>query len=95
MTVISYQDTGGRLLAFSMVFDHETSALHGPWAALQPDEGGRKHLYFDSYVHTVRQVTEDGRKELLVGRGRADVKQTLGFEYVPMKFVAIPRWAMG
>lgn len=95
VSVISYRDPGGRLLAFSMLFDHPTSPQHGPWAALRPEEGGRKHLYFHQYLLTVRQVIAGEKKELLGGRGMVDIKQSLGFDYVPMKLVAVPRWAMG
>lgn len=92
--VISYRDEG-RLLAYSIVFDHETSPLHGTYAALRPEEGGRGHLYFDAYLQALRRVTEDGKKELHGGRGAVDIKQELGFGYVPMSFAVVPRWSMG
>lgn len=95
VSVISYHDPDDRLMAFSMLFDHETTPQHGPWAALRPEEGGKKHLYFHQYVLTLRKVIGDGRKELLGGRGMVDVKQSLGFEYIPMRMIAVPRWAMG
>ncbi|MDR8414765.1 GNAT family N-acetyltransferase [Nonomuraea sp. 3-1Str] len=92
--VISYRE-GKRLLAFALVYDHPTSPVSGPWAALRPEEGGRKDLYFDTHVRIVRQAMEAGVKQVLFGRGRVDVKQSMGFEYVPMSVVAVPRWAMG
>ncbi|MEU0568043.1 GNAT family N-acetyltransferase [Nonomuraea sp. NPDC005983] len=92
--VISYHEAD-RLLAFSIVYEHPTSPVSGPWAALRPEEGGRKDLYFDSYVRIIRRAIEVGVKQVLFGRGRVDIKLSLGFEYVPMKFVVVPRWAMG
>lgn len=94
VTVISYH-AGGRLLAFAVVFDHPASPAYGPWAALQPEEGGRKDLYFDSYARIVGRVLARDAKELYGGRGFVEVKKSLGFSYVPMKLVAVPRWAMG
>ncbi|MEV0151074.1 MULTISPECIES: hypothetical protein [unclassified Nonomuraea] len=94
VTVLSYR-SGERLLAFATVYEHPVAPVYGTWAALRPDEGGRKGLYFDSYVRIVRSALEAGGKQLLCGRGMADVKLSLGFEYVPMTFVAVPRWATG
>ncbi|GAA2281634.1 GNAT family N-acetyltransferase [Nonomuraea roseoviolacea subsp. roseoviolacea] len=94
VNVISYR-SGERLLAFAIVYEHPDAPVYGPWAALRPEEGGLKGLYFDSYVRIVRSAVEAGRKQLLCGRGMADVKRSLGFDYVPMALVAVPRWAMG
>ncbi|GAA3545585.1 GNAT family N-acetyltransferase [Nonomuraea rosea] len=95
VTVISYHSSARRLLAFAIVYEHPVAPAYGPWAALQPEEGGRKDLYFDSYARIVGRATENGAKQLLGGRGRVEVKQSLGFTYVPMSVVAVPRWAMG
>ncbi|MFC4118839.1 GNAT family N-acetyltransferase [Nonomuraea zeae] len=95
VNVISYHSTARRLLAFAIVYEHPASPAYGPWAALQPEEGGRKDLYFDSYARIVGRATANGAKQLLGGRGRVEVKQSLGFAYVPMSIVAVPRWAMG
>lgn len=92
--VISYH-AGERLLAFTVLFDHETTPVSATWAALRPEEGGRKDLYFDVHARLVQKVIEDGKKELLGGRGRVEIKKSLGYEYVPMKLVAVPRWVMG
>ncbi|NUW39719.1 GNAT family N-acetyltransferase [Nonomuraea rhodomycinica] len=92
--VISYRE-GGRLLAFTIVYEHPTSPVSGPWAALRPEEGGRKDLYFETHVRIVRQAMEAGVKQVLFGRGRLEIKRSFGFEYVPMSLVAVPRWAMG
>ncbi|NRQ38327.1 GNAT family N-acetyltransferase [Nonomuraea sp. NN258] len=94
VSVVSYHE-GARLLAFALVYEHPDAPAYGPWAALRPDEGGRKDLYFDSYVRVVRRAVEHGGKRLFAGRGQAEVKRTLGFEPVPMHVVAVPRWSMG
>ncbi|MDA0638413.1 GNAT family N-acetyltransferase [Nonomuraea sp. MCN248] len=94
VTVISYE-AARRLLAFAVVFDHPVSPAYGPWAALQPEEGGRRDLYFDSYARIVGRALADGSERLHGGRGFVEVKSSLGFDYVPMKIVAVPRWAMG
>ncbi|WP_166427327.1 GNAT family N-acetyltransferase [Nonomuraea mesophila] len=94
VSVLSYH-AAGRLLGFAIVYDHHDSPAYGPWAALQPEEGGRKDLYFDSYARIVGRAVRQGAKRLLGGRGRVDVKRSLGFAYVPMSVVAVPRWAMG
>jgi hypothetical protein len=94
VSVISYH-AADRLLGFAIVFEHPTAPIYGPWAALRPEEGGRKDLYFDSYARIVAGAVEQGGKRLFGGRGMIDVKLSLGFEYVPMKLVAVPRWAMG
>ncbi|MBB5076766.1 GNAT family N-acetyltransferase [Nonomuraea endophytica] len=86
---------GEKLLAFAMVYDHPVAPMYGPWAALPPEQGGRKDLYFDSYARIVAHATASGAKRLFAGRGFVDVKRSLGFEYVPMKVVAVPRWAIG
>ncbi|WP_329091128.1 MULTISPECIES: GNAT family N-acetyltransferase [unclassified Streptosporangium] len=94
VSVTTYH-AGERLLAFAILFDHGTTPVFATWAALRPEDGGRKDLYFDAHARLVRKVIEDGKKELLGGRGLVEVKKSLGYEYVPMKLVAVPRWVMG
>ncbi|WP_336204411.1 GNAT family N-acetyltransferase [Nonomuraea sp. LPB2021202275-12-8] len=94
VSVISYH-SAERLLAFGIVYEHPISPVSGPWAALRPEEGGRKDLYFDVHARIVRRAIDAGAKQVLFGRGRVEIKTSLGFEYVPMRFVVVPRWAMG
>lgn len=94
VTVLTYR-AARRLLGFAIVFDHPAAPAYGQWAALPPEEGGRKDLYFDSYARVVGRALAEGAKQLFAGRGLTEVKGSLGFEYVPMKLVAVPRWAMG
>lgn len=93
---LSYRDRTGRLLAFGALLDHPVRPKIGTWAALRPEEGGRKHLYFDHYVRLIRYVIEaGGRTELSAGQANFEVKQSLGFQPVPMHRVAVPRWEVG
>jgi hypothetical protein len=94
VSVISYH-SAQRLLAFGIVYEHPTAPVSGPWAALRPEEGGRKDLYFDVHARIVRRAIDAGGQRVLFGRGRVEIKTSLGFEYVPLKLVAVPRWAMG
>ncbi|MBB6345574.1 hypothetical protein FHU36_002083 [Nonomuraea muscovyensis] len=92
--VISYHE-GERLLAFAIVYEHPATPVSGAWAALRPEEGGRQDLYFDVYPRIVRRAVETGAERVLFGRGRGEIKQSMGMEHVPLKFVVVPGWAMG
>lgn len=94
VTVLTYR-AARRLLAFAVVFDHPVAPAYGQWAALPPEAGGRKDLYFDSYARVVGHALAAGAERLFAGRGLTEVKGSLGFGYVPMKLVAVPRWVMG
>jgi uncharacterized protein len=93
---LSYEDPAGRLLAFGALLDHPVAPRIGTWAALRPEEGGRKHLYFDHYVRLIRHVIEaGGREELSAAQANFEVKRTLGFHPLLMYRVAVPRWRAG
>jgi hypothetical protein len=89
--VMSYHDSDGRLLAFGTLFDGGDWPVIGWWAALTPEEGGRKHIYFDHYIRLVAWAIAQGRRGLSAGRGLLAVKRSLGFSAVPMYLVAAPR----
>ncbi|WP_414940520.1 GNAT family N-acetyltransferase [Amycolatopsis sp. cmx-11-51] len=80
----TYHDGAGRLLAFTNVLDHPVAPLHQHWAAMAPEEGRPKHLYFEAVVRNVRYMIEGNRKSLSMGRGLTDLKATLGFQPVPL-----------
>lgn len=93
---LSYRDPAGRLLAFGALLDHPVAPRIGTWAALRPEQGGRKHLYFDHYVRLIRHVIEaGGRRELSAAQANFEVKRSLGFHRSPMHRVAVPRWRTG
>jgi hypothetical protein len=95
VSFLTYTESSGRLLAFSTLLHHPTWPQLGWWAGLPVEEGGRGHLYFDHYLRTIDRVVGEGREGLIAGRGRLDVKLELGFQEVPMRLVAVPRWSLG
>lgn len=95
VSFLTYTEGSGRLLAFSTLLHHPSWPQLGWWAGLPVEEGGRGHLYFDHYLRTIGQAIEQGREGLIGGRGRLDVKLELGFQQVPMRLVAVPRWSLG
>ncbi|SFB27832.1 hypothetical protein SAMN05216266_107198 [Amycolatopsis marina] len=92
---LTYHDGSGRLLAFADLLDHPDIPLYQHWAALPPEAGGRKHLYFDSYARLIEQVVADGRKALAAGRGRLELKASLGLRTRPLFAVGVPRPVAG
>lgn len=89
---VTYTDHTGRLLAFSVTLDHPRAPVPRLWAALPPELGGRRHLYFDLYTRLVEWATGAGRVELNLGRAKLELKQTLGCELQPRHSVAAPCW---
>lgn len=92
---LTYHDTGGRLLALNTLLDHRDVVVKQHWAALPGDEGGRRGLYFDAYVRAVRWCITRGRPRISSGRGKLDVKTSLGFTPRPVYGVIAPRPVMG
>lgn len=94
VSVLSYTEAD-RLLAYGVLFHGAVRPALSWWASVPVEEGGRKHLYFDSYLRYVRHAIENGATALAGGPGRPDLKEEVGFRRVPMKLVLVPRWAMG
>lgn len=88
---LTYHDDQGRLLAFADLLDHAELPLYQHWAARSRQEGGRQHLYFDSYARLMEHVVAAQRKGLSAGRGRLDLKRSLGLETRPLWAAAVPR----
>ncbi|WP_051468107.1 hypothetical protein [Actinomadura oligospora] len=102
VALVSYREKpSGRLLAWGTLLFARTTPSLGAWAALDPEEGGRKHLYFDHYVRLMGLALEsagDGPGEvgggvptLTGGQGMAEIKKSLGFTPVPMHTLVVPR----
>lgn len=92
VATLTYRDTdSGRLLAFTTVLDHVMTPLHQHWAAVPPDRGGKRHLYFDAYARVVAFMIDNGRPSISSGRGMQDVKGSLGFAPQPLHTVMAPR----
>ncbi|MCP2254029.1 hypothetical protein LY13_002793 [Prauserella aidingensis] len=92
---LTYHDTDGRLLALNTLLDHHDVVVKQHWAALPPEEGGRQGLYFDAYVRAVRWCIAHGRPRISSGRGKLDVKTSLGFTPRDVHGVIAPRPVMG
>lgn len=92
---LTYQDGGGRLLAFAVHLDHHAMPVYQHWASLTLDRGGRKHLYFDGYARMVRRVVDGKRVAITAGRGMLAVKASLGFTARQLRIVIVPRLAAG
>jgi hypothetical protein len=77
--VIQYTDPQGGLIAASLMFDHPTAPVLGPWGArpLGPDR--RSGLWFDHLDRLIRRAVEAGRPLVIGGKGQADMKASLGF----------------
>ncbi|OZM75311.1 GNAT family N-acetyltransferase [Amycolatopsis antarctica] len=92
---LTYHDDGGRLLALNTMLDHPVTPVKQHWAALSRADGGRPNLYFDAYVRAVRWATAHGRPRVSAGRGKLDVKASLGFAPSPVHGVLVPRPVLG
>lgn len=92
---LTYHDAQGRLLAFADLLDHPELPIYQHWAALHRDEGGRAHLYFDSYARLLAHVVESHRKGFSAGRGMLELKSSLGFASRRMWLAAVPRPVAG
>ncbi|NBH09653.1 GNAT family N-acetyltransferase, partial [Amycolatopsis sp. SID8362] len=92
---LTYHDVGGKLLAVQTMLDHPDTPVLQHWAALPPADGGKKWLYFDSYVRAVRFTAKRGARELSAGRGMIELKQELGFRPRPVYTAAVPRPVLG
>lgn len=92
---LTYCGTDGRLLAVQTLLDHPDAPVLQHWAALPPGAGGKRWLYFDSYVRAVRFTAQRGAIELSAGRGMIELKEDLGFRARPLYTAAVPRPVLG
>jgi hypothetical protein len=73
---LTYHDGSGRLLAFANLLDHPVVPLYQHWSALSREEGGKQHLYFDSYARMMG-TRRGARSSGVVGRTRQVGPQTV------------------
>jgi hypothetical protein len=92
---LTYHDCRGRLLAFADLLDHPELPVYQHWAGLHRDEGGRAHLYFDSYARLIGHVVGTHRKRFSAGRGMLELKSSLGFTPQRRWIAAVPRPVAG
>jgi hypothetical protein len=91
--VIRYHERpSGRLLAVVSILDHPTHPVIRHGSALPVEEGGRPFLYFHYYIAAVDWATRATKPELVVGKGKSELKVTLGAELIPQYAVAVPVW---
>lgn len=90
---IRYRDRAcGTLLAVVSILDHPTRPVTRHWSALPVEDGGRPQLYFHYYVVAVTWAMCTGRPALVVGKGKPELKQTLGARLLPQVAAAVPVW---
>ncbi|MBB3664218.1 hypothetical protein FB384_003122 [Prauserella sediminis] len=92
---LTYHDTDGRLLALNILLDHRDVVVKQHWAALPREDEGRQGLYFDAYVRAVRWCIAHRRPRISSGRGKLDVKTSMGFAPQDVHGVIAPRPVMG
>ncbi|MFI7128841.1 hypothetical protein ACIBQ1_24275 [Nonomuraea sp. NPDC050153] len=81
---------GERLLGLSLILDHPDWPICLSWGAVPPENGGRKHLYFDGYVRMIEWAIGAGKHGLVLGKGQAEVKGSLGADLLPSSVMAVP-----
>ncbi|NUT46580.1 MAG: GNAT family N-acetyltransferase [Saccharothrix sp.] len=79
--VLAYRD-GTALTAAALLLDHPTHPVVRSWSSLPVEEGGRADLYFHFYAETVRWAAGAGRAAVVLGKGMAEVKKSLGADLV-------------
>ncbi len=83
----TYRETDtGELVAFVSILDHPEWPITRHWSAT-PD--ARPSLYLDHYRMVMEYALRAGRAGLIVGRGKPELKQSLGAELVPQYAAAI------
>jgi hypothetical protein len=81
--VVAYRDNAGRLLGAASILDHPAWPIWLSWGALEVEEGGRRHLYFDLFRRLVERVVDRGASGMILGKGMAELKADLGARLVP------------
>jgi hypothetical protein len=75
---VTYRDAAGKLLAYMTLLDDGSRLWSSYWGYLEPQEGGRRNLYFDQYLRTVELMLAEGRDVVSFGKGMADIKARYG-----------------
>lgn len=87
---VTYHGSAGRLLAFTLVWDHPTLPIAGAWGGLAPHAGGRDGLWFHVLALLIRWCVETGRTGIRLGQGSPGEKRRMGCELGRQWAVLIP-----
>jgi hypothetical protein len=89
--VFRYTDrTSGALLAVATLLDHPSWPLGRYWSAVPVERGGRPGLYFHHYGALITWAMVADRKGVVVGKGRPELKASLGARLVEQYAAAVP-----
>jgi hypothetical protein len=85
----SYTDPRtGELLGVGILLDHPEWPVGRTWAG----RPGARYLYFHHYIKMVDWTVSAARRGLVLGKGKAEVKSTLGARPVTQLAVVLPSW---
>jgi hypothetical protein len=88
-----YRDShSGRLLAVVTILDHPQWPVARHWSSVPVDRPDRPNLYLHNYGLLVSWALRNDKQGLLIGRGKPELKLTLGAELVPQFAAALPVW---
>lgn len=90
VTVVTYRDGSGRLLAAAVILEHSAWPIWMTWGALPLDAGGRRHLYFDVCFRLVERIVEQQAQGMILGKGMIDLKTDIGARVVRQYAVLTP-----
>jgi hypothetical protein len=86
----AYRDReSGALEAFISILDHPTWPVTRHWSAVPATRPDRPNLYMYHYSLVVEMNQRGGKEGVIVGRGKSDLKQSLGAELIPQYAVAV------
>ncbi|HEV8562299.1 MAG TPA: GNAT family N-acetyltransferase [Actinophytocola sp.] len=78
----------GQLLGVGIILDHPEWPVGRTWAGVP----GARYLYFHNYISMVDYAVAGRKPGLVLGKGKAEVKSTLGARPVTQLAVALPSW---
>jgi hypothetical protein len=82
------RDTGA-LEAFISVLDHPRWPITRHWSAVPPTRADRPNLYMYHFRLLVEHANRTGKEGVIIGRGKPELKQSIGAELIPQYAAAI------
>jgi hypothetical protein len=80
----------GRLLGVGTVLDHPQWPVWRHWSMVPVDQGGVRNLYFHHITTLVDWAIETGKQGVVLGKGKAEVKESVGATSTEQYAVAVP-----